>query len=124
MCDDGFCSTLLYDTCCESDGNQVTCPAFTACGNDEECDDANGCTNDECNTYLFGGVCTHSPANLGATYCGMGACANSAPVCIDGELNNESCAPLPPSAELCDGLDNNCDGLVDEGDNACGGVCP
>lgn len=35
-----------------------------------------------------------------------------------------SCAPacLPTGPEVCDGVDNNCDGNVDEG-NVCGGAC-
>jgi hypothetical protein len=38
----------------------------------------------------------------------------------DGSIDAEDCAPLnkdiyPGAPEVCDGLDNNCDGQVDEG---------
>ena len=117
------CEELIVGSCCETDGKDIICPAFVACGNDEECDDNNQCTDDVCNTYLFDGVCTHSPINLGATYCGVGACANSAPTCKNGELNTEQCQPLAPLSESCNQLDDDCDGTTDEGANACNGVC-
>jgi hypothetical protein len=60
------------------------------------------------------------------TPCGVGACASESR-CIDGVIH--PCVPLEPlvSEELhCDGIDENCDGVVDEGislpcANACGG---
>ncbi|MDA2933704.1 hypothetical protein MYX82_05120 [Acidobacteria bacterium AH-259-D05] len=48
--------------------------------------------------------------------CGVGVC-QSAEVCINGAL---FCAPGDSSPEICDGLDNDCDGLVDEGLIGCG----
>ena len=123
VCINDQCEELIVGSCCETDGKDITCPAFVACGNNEECDDNNDCTDDACNTFLFDGVCTHSPVNLGATYCGVGACANSAPTCKDGKLNTDSCQPLAPSAESCNQLDDDCDGTTDEGTNACGGAC-
>ena len=47
--------------------------------------------------------------------CGVGECVSSGEVtCVDGGLV-DSCVPGTPTDEICDGLDNNCDGTIDEG---------
>ena len=56
-------------------------------------------------------------------YCATGqpgVCARGTEACINGEV---VCVPqFNPSDEICDGLDNDCDGLIDEEvANACGG---
>jgi hypothetical protein len=54
-------------------------------------------------------VCTST-----ATYtCGQGACFHRVPACVDGEPN--TCVPGVPSPEVCNDLDDNCDGQIDEG---------
>jgi hypothetical protein len=45
------------------------------------------------------------------TACGVGACARTG-ICTAG---NDSCRPGAPTTEICDAIDNNCDGDVDEG---------
>jgi uncharacterized delta-60 repeat protein len=51
----------------------------------------------------------------------LGVCADGALVCEGGAL---SCAAnAQPSAEICDGLDNNCDGEADEGNPGGGAAC-
>src|SRR5207247_9775708 len=62
------------------------------------------------------------------TACGVGACAKTGEtVCVEGRVL-DSCLAGVPSAEVCDGADNDCDGTTDEDyvplPTACGvGAC-
>ncbi len=48
----------------------------------------------------------------GTLRCGVGACARAVPECAD-EVPGE-CVPGAPSEEICNGVDDDCDGHVDE----------
>jgi hypothetical protein len=51
--------------------------------------------------------------DLGTISCGAGVCTNSVPACTDGVV--PECTPLEASStEICDGLDNDCDGTTDD----------
>ena len=51
----------------------------------------------------------------------VGACARGSTVCTNGSI---SCVSLnEPSAEVCDGVDNNCNGFTDEDINSVGSAC-
>jgi hypothetical protein len=49
-----------------------------------------------------------------ATTCGVGACsAQGSTSCVSGAVQ-DSCTPAAPTVEVCDGVDNNCNGSTDE----------
>lgn len=54
--------------------------------------------------------CVVSTASIA---CGQGICERIVPACLDG-MNNR-CEPGDPAAEVCNDLDDDCDGVIDNG---------
>jgi len=74
------------------------------------CDDGNSCTaNDTCAQ----GVCIGQKLTSGNTSCGVGECLRSVQSCINGV--SQSCTPGTPTAEVCNGKDDDCNGSIDDG---------
>lgn len=118
-CGIGVCAA--FGPACEN-GNAGVCvpgtPAATeACnGLDDDCD---GETDEGCN-------CT--PGDMQACYSGaagtsgVGLCADGVQTCDAGQWS--SCTgDITPTAEVCDDLDNDCDGEADNGNPGGGGTC-
>ncbi len=59
--------------------------------------------------------------DMGLSSCGVGACMVTVPVCAGGVLSQ--CTPGTPAVEICDGIDNNCNQLVDEAYPDAGKAC-
>jgi hypothetical protein len=89
-------------------GGKVTCNSFIHIGAPEVC---NG-IDDDCNGIIDDGLDQLGACDADAA----GACASGQLACIDG---GNVCAPSAPSTETCDGVDNDCNGIVD--DHACAG---
>ena len=114
-CDDGSACTL-GDACAAG-----KCVGGAA----KSCDDKNACTSDSCDTGT--GACGHTPLPGNPQTCydgpagtsGVGICkagidqcdANGQPTGCIGEV-------VPAAIEACNGLDDNCNGVTDEGCDA------
>jgi hypothetical protein len=105
----GICAAGAYQCL----GGQLTCVPDNAAGG-ELCD---GLDND-----CDGVVDNNIPGTGGA--CSTGYPGVCGPGTISCQGSTIDCFPIiPPSAELCDGLDNDCDGLVDQGNPGGGAAC-
>jgi fibronectin type 3 domain-containing protein len=96
-----------------SDGNACTvgdsCSSGACSGKSYGCDDGNPCTVDTCDGL---GGCTFTPR---AAACDDGNACTTNDSCIAG-----ACQGTTP-AEVCgNGVDDDCDGLIDGADPACG----
>jgi len=58
-----------------------------------------------------------------ATTCGVGECASTGSRTCQGCQLVDSCVVGTPTPEICDGIDNNCNGQVDENNPGGGGAC-
>jgi hypothetical protein len=81
------------------------------------CDDQDPCTKDSCEPTT--GACVFEPVTADADGDGyrrpLPGFAPGAPGSCGDDCNDESAAAHPNGIELCDGIDNDCDGVVDNG---------
>ena len=103
-CGVGACASSGTMTCVEGMEND-NCTTGVPSADDRTCDgiddDCNGATDED---YVSE-----------ATACGVGACASSGTMtCVEGMENDNCTTGVPAGDELCDGIDDNCNGIADE----------
>ncbi|MFH1529484.1 MAG: thrombospondin type-1 domain-containing protein [Pseudomonadota bacterium] len=101
ICMEGICVPGCVPDCDGKECGDNGCNG--SCGT---CDDGSGCTQDLC---LDGGVCSFPASNEGQACVQLGVC--------DGACQGGTCTET--AVELCNGMDDDCDNQVDEGD-----LCP
>lgn len=125
VCGDGICSEPE-----ECPAGSSPCPDDCFCGNNstecgEECDDGNTVSGDGCSDSCHIEIIEcHDDDSDGYGVCPDCGTANG---CLyDGDDCDDSSPSINPGEnEVCDGLDNDCNGLVDDTLSAeeCGFVC-
>ena len=103
-CGLGEC-TRSGHTYCSAGAIGDTCVAGPKTGFDYDC---NG-KDDDCD----GSVDEHY--NVVSTSCGVGACAATGVRFCFGGAVHDTCSPKPAGDEMCNDLDDDCDGKTDEG---------
>jgi hypothetical protein len=113
---DGIKDCLDPDDDNDQDPDTADCQPLNPAVNHLAAESCNG-KDDDCDGKADEG--------LGDLVCGKGTCLHKVPSCAGGKT--QVCDPYEGAAEeSCDGLDNDCDGLVDEdqGTAVCGlGIC-
>jgi streptogramin lyase len=149
----GFCTGGSIPGCCSQDSDCAdtdlctldACDLATStctntavpgcCNTDGQCDDGNACTQDHCSGP--GGMCVHSPIpgcctptdpKVG-TPCDVpqspydkAPCKPGQFVCTNGTFTCQGA--VKPSFEVCNGLDDNCDGIIDNVSPSGPALCP
>ena len=112
-CDPNTGCVFIYvssGTACD-DGNACTtgdvCNNGSCSGTVIDCDDGDLCTLDSCD----GGVCKNTPQS-GTDHCDDDGDGFSE---VEGDCDDTDSNIYPNANEVCDGVDNNCDGQKDEG---------
>jgi hypothetical protein len=137
------------DNDCDDSTDEGVPAVVQSCEDDGDCEGTSNCVNNACRCaagscadgYVCGGgnICFDEDIVTGDQCCdpnfddkcGIGVCAYGAWTCSGNQV---SCVgSIGPSNEICDGLDNDCNGMVDDGlagvgtacetdDGICGGV--
>ncbi len=115
IADDGLTRTTTCGTgACAANAGIETCVAGTW-GNDT-CDAFMGATSEQCNNVDDDCDGATDEQLTRATTCGVGVCAGNVGVesCLTGAWTGNTCDPRAGrTGEVCNDLDDDCDGLVD-----------
>ncbi len=86
-----------------------------ACGEGGACPDGFACRGGWCRAASAQTDCQCAVGQKSACGSSVGACVQGEKTCVAGGTWSECVGEVKPSEEVCDGKDNDCDGLVDLG---------
>lgn len=112
-CSDGVGMCLNTGTkICSADGQSTICSATAHDPVTEICD---GSLDEDCDGTVDEGCdCTNGETkSCNDQWAGIGICLQGTQACTDG-VWGECLGAVYPTTEICDGLDNNCNGQTDE----------
>ena len=96
------------------------CPLQPRGGAQIDCDNACQAPISGTCTGTTAGACRDLDDPMDQLTCGLGACVRSTQRCVGGSLR--TCTPGTPVAESCNGLDDDCNGVPDNGPST--SLCP
>jgi len=102
---------------CKADGSGTECSATPGTPAAEICD---GLDNDCDDSIADDGIDETWYNN--PTSCGVGECLSSGNLVCTNGAKTDTCIPGTPATEICDGKDNDCDGLIDNIDTDDDGI--
>ncbi len=111
-CGQGACAGNTGTMQCAEGASIDTCDPFAG-ATEEICDQI----DNDCDGQVDEGLdCPCFGDETKTVECGEGACRVSITLhCVDGDWEDSTCVPGEPTAEICDGIDNDCNGQVDDG---------
>jgi len=115
--DDDYSDGTTIVSCARPAGYKT---AFELIKNYGDCNDGNADIHEGVNDAVCDGIddnCDGTPDDgyePTPAICGTGACAASGQIACQGGQLIDTCTPGQPSTEICDAVDNDCDGQLDE----------
>ncbi len=102
-----LCLVVLFVGCTETN------PA-TVCKVDADCAAGQSCQNATCADLLVPSECAPG-ATRACGNAAVGSCRQGLQRCVDGRFEQGCPGEVKPSTEICNGVDDDCDGQLDEG---------
>ena len=98
----------------------AVCPSQPPAATQIDCNDVCQAPVSGTCTGTTAGMCRNLDSPGDTTSCGVGVCARTVQRCTGGVAT--TCTPGGPTSEVCNGLDDDCDGTPDDGSGA--SLCP